>query len=77
MIRMSYLPLVMILMQAYAVRFRTSTNRYNSLSFALKFRIQVVTIRNYSQTVANIRHGIVLNRLICTLAEGDLITCEL
>ena len=48
MIRVDLFVEVLILIQAYTVRFWTSTNRYNSLSFVLKFRIQLATIRNYS-----------------------------
>ena len=77
--RLMHLPFVMIRMhvQACAVRFWPSTNRYNSLSFVMKFRFQLATIRNCSQTIATIRHGIVLHRLICKLVGHNLITCDL
>ena len=63
----------MIRMQSYIVRMWTLSNGYNSFSFVIKFRIQ---FRTSSQTIANIRHGIVLDRLTCKLASHNLITCD-
>ena len=64
-------------MQVYVVRPWTSTCRYNSLLFVMKFRIQLATVRNISQTIAKIRHAIVLDRLICKLAGHNLITGDI
>ena len=42
---------------------------YNTYLFA--------TFRTSSQTIATIRHGIVLDHLICKLAGHNLITCDI
>jgi len=46
-IRVDSFVVVTLCIQAYAVRLWTSTSRYNSPSFVMKFRIRLATILFY------------------------------